>query len=453
MRRTAAVTISLLTVGAMVGLVGCSSNTTGNGTNSPKSITIAYESTDAFTALNDLFQKVKPEFEKANPGVTVKLQPIKANDDDYKTKVQLSQRSAETAPDVFYEDSYNIQADASAGYLLKLDKYLAKWADWPQFSDAAKAAGAGADGTYAVPLGVDTRVIWYNKPLLQKAGITVPWQPTSWQDVLDVAAKVKATSPDVIPFNMYIGQGMGEGAATSTILPLLYGTGDKFYDTASGKWIVGSQGAIDTLTFLQQLYKKGYTTTPAEALDGNIWQVILGTDFPKGKIAGTVEGSYLPSFWQAGGSYAWPDYSKDLGVALWPTQDGGGAKFVSVSGGWTLAVGAKSKNPQLAFDFLAMALNKENSLSYAKQNSQIAVRADVASDPSYLAANPFVGDVTKSVEFTHFRPSNADYPAVSVAFQKATEDVVVKGMSPADAAAAYDKAVIGIVGESNTIKQ
>ena len=446
MRHKMAVVVSLLIAGTLIATTGC----TSNGSNETKTLKIAYESTDAFTAMNDLFTKVKPEFEKAHPGVTVKLEPIKANDDGYKTKVQLSQRSADTAPDVFYEDSYNIQADASAGYLLKLDKYLAEWKDWSQFSDAAKAAGAGADGTYAVPLGVDTRVIWYSKPLLQKAGVSVPWQPTSWQDVLDMAAKVNATSPGVIPFNMYIGQGMGEGAATSTILPLLYGTSDKFYDSKSGKWVIGSQGMVDTLTFIQKLYKDGYATTPEAALDPNVWQVILGKDFPQGKIAGTVEGSYLPSFWQKGGTYAWPDYDKDLGVALWPTQDGGGAKFVSVSGGWTLAVGAKTKNPQLAFDFLAMALNKTNSLSYVVQNSQIAVRADVASDPTYLAANPFVEAISKSVQYTHFRPSNVDYPKVSIEFQKATEAVVLKGETPQAAADAYDKAVIALVGKDKT---
>lgn len=446
MRHKIAVVLSIIMAGTLLASTGCSSK----GSSEATTLKIAYESTDAFTAMNDLFTKVKPEFEKAHPGVTVKLEPIKANDDDYKTKVQLSQRSADTAPDVFYEDSYNIQADASAGYLLKLDKYLAEWADWSQFSAAAKAAGAGSDGTYAVPLGVDTRVIWYSKPLLEKAGVALPWQPKNWQDVLDVAAKVKAASPGVIPFNMYIGQGMGEGAATSTILPLLYGTNDKFYDSKSGKWVIGSQGVVDTLAFIQKLYKDGYATTPQAALDPNVWQVILGKDFPQGKIAGTVEGSYLPSFWQKGGTYEWADYAKDLGVALWPTQDGGGDKFVSVSGGWTLAVGAKSKNPQLAFDFLAMALNKTNSLSYVKQNSQIAVRADVASDPSYLAANPFVKDISESVQYTHFRPSNADYPKVSIAFQKATEAVVVKGQSPQDAATAYDQAVIGIVGKDKT---
>lgn len=439
--------LAIVATGAAA-LTGCS----GGGDQS-KTVTVMYESTDAFPVLNNLFTKVKPEFEKAHKGITVKLQPVKANDDDYKTKLQLAQRSPNTAPDVFYEDSYNVQADASAGYLLKLDPYLGKWSDWSQFTDAAKAAGAGTDGTYAVPLGVDTRVIWYNKSILEKAGVTVPWQPHSWQDILDTAAKVKATSPGVIPFNMYIGTGMGEGAATSTNLPLLLGAGDKYYNAKSGKWVLDEKAETDVLSFLNELYGKGYATTPQQALDPNIWQVLDGTDLKEGKLAGIVEGSYLPSFWQQGGSYPWPDYAKTLGVALFPTQTGSSPGYVSVSGGWTLAVGAKSKSPQLAFDFLAMALNKENALAYDKANSQLAARKDVAADPSYLASNPFMKDVSAAVQYTHFRPSTADYAKVSIAFQKATEQVVVKGESPAKATKDYEDAVIQIVGKDKTTKQ
>lgn len=78
--------LAVMATGAAV-LTGCSSS----GQAQAKTVTVMYESTDAFPVLNDLFTKIKPEFEKAHPGVTVKLQPIKANDDDYKTKLHLAE--------------------------------------------------------------------------------------------------------------------------------------------------------------------------------------------------------------------------------------------------------------------------------------------------------------------------------------------------------------------------
>ncbi|WP_369798093.1 extracellular solute-binding protein, partial [Cryobacterium sp. MLB-32] len=136
-----------------------------------KILKVAYIKTDAFTALDTLFTTAKADFEATHEGVTVELQPIAATDDDYKTKLALSQRSAATAPDIFYEDTTTLRADADAGYLLNLDEYVSGWEDWDQFTDAAKVAGASDDGSiYAVSLGTDTRAVWYSKPVFEAAG-------------------------------------------------------------------------------------------------------------------------------------------------------------------------------------------------------------------------------------------------------------------------------------------
>ncbi|MGV8897042.1 MAG: extracellular solute-binding protein [Rhodoglobus sp.] len=447
--------VSAISVAAMAALVlgACSAG----GESSDKTIKVVYEKTDSFTALDTLFTSVKAEFEKANPGVTVELQPIAADDNDYKTKLALSQRSADTAPDVFYEDTSNVRSDAEAGYLLNLDEYVAGWDDWSQFNDGAKLAGVGDDGSiYSVSLGTDTRVIWYNKNVLEAAGVSTPWQPGSWADILDVARKIKATQPGVVPFNLYAGTGTGEGTVMQGFWELLYGTdlgADSLYDSESQKWVVGSQGFIDSLEFLKTLYDDGLAVTPAEALDGNVWKSVFGELFPKDMLGATVEGSYTPSFWVKGGSYEWADYDKVMGTALFPTQDGQAPGGVSMSGGWTLAVGAKSKNPDLAFEFLTMALSFENALAYDNENAQIAVRDDVAADPSYVAANPFVQAVTDAVSVTHFRPATSDYAQISTAAQEATEAVITGQASPKDAAAAYDAAVEGVVGADKITKK
>ena len=450
MHKKAAFAISIATI-ASLALVGCSPSGPSSGqTKGNQTLKVVYEKTDSFTALDTLFKTVKTEFEKTHKGVTVDLQPVAADDDNYKLKLALSQRSAETAPDVFYEDTTNVRSDADAGYLLNLDKYVAKWADWSKFNAGAKNAGAGDNGSiYSVSLGTDTRVIWYNKNVLEKAGVSTPWQPKSWADILDTARKIKAAEPGVIPFNMYAGTGTGEGTVMQGFYELLYGTdkgANALYDQPSKKWVVGSKGFVDSLNFMKTLYGENLAVTPAQALDANVWKNVFGEWFPQNKLGATVEGSYTPSFWATGGSYPWADYAKVMGTAVFPTENGQKPGGVSMSGGWTLAVGAKSKSPQLAFDFLAMALNKKNALTYNNANAQIAVRTDVSADPSYLAANPFVKAVTDAVTVTHFRPATSDYTKISTEVQKATEAVVTGQASPKDAAAAYDKAIEGIVG-------
>jgi multiple sugar transport system substrate-binding protein len=124
-----------------------------------------------------------------------------------------------------------------------------------------------------------------------------------------------------------------------------------------------------------------------------------------------------------------------------------------MSGGWTLAVGAKTKAPDLAFKFLTTALNKKNALAFDVNNSQIAVRTDVASDPGYQAANPFVKAVSDLVGVTHYRPATADYPKISLAVQQATEAVITGKQSPAEAAAEYDASVKKLVGDAKVMQK
>lgn len=451
MHRPLRFAVTLAAIAVLLVTTACSSTPQVSG---GKTLKVIYQKSDSFTALDEVLQNAKKEFEAANSRVTIELQPIQANDDDYGTKLALAQRSGDTAPDVFYEDTFKVRSDVDAGYLLKLDSYLATWDDWAMFNEGAKAAGRGDDGgIYAVPLGTDTRAIWYNKTVLQKAGIPVPWQPTTWDEILDAARKMKAADPTLVPFNMYAGKGTGEGTVMQSFYELLYGTGSTLYDETEKKWVVGSQGFRDSLAFLKTLYDEQLAVTPAEALDSNVWKKVFGEWLPQGKMGATVEGSYAPSFWQKGGSYEWAGYTRDMGVAKFPTQKGQAPGGVSMSGGWTLAVGAKSKNPELAFNFLATAVNKKNASAFDINNSQIAVRKDVAAEPGYQAANPFVKDVSELVAVTHYRPATADYPRISTAVQVATESVITGRQSPADAAAEYDRTVEKLVGAAKVLKK
>ncbi len=90
-----------------------------------------------------------------------------------------------------------------------------------------RRAAKALDGkTYGVPMGTDTRALWYNKDLFAKAGLTVPWQPKNWDDVLAAARTVKAKLPGVTPLNVYSGKGAGEGASMQGLEMLLYGTAE-----------------------------------------------------------------------------------------------------------------------------------------------------------------------------------------------------------------------------------
>ncbi|OIH97987.1 extracellular solute-binding protein [Curtobacterium sp. MCBA15_001] len=434
---------------AAVGLAGCSSS----GSASSDTIKIAYQKFGAFQQLDAQMKTVKAEYEKANPGKKVTLVPIQAQENDYYTKLALMNKAAATAPDVMYEDTFLVKADAQAGYLLPLDKYTAKWKDWDQFYDNAKQAGQGVDGkTYGIPMGTDTRALWYNKDIFKKVGLPVPWQPKTWDDVLAAAKTIKEKDPGVIPFNIYSGKAQGEASTMQGFEMLLYGadgSGNTLYKDK--KWVTGSKQFEDSLQFVKDVYQGGLGPTPQQALDTNVGTTIAQTWLPKGQLAIDLDGSWQSGTWLKSGTAPWSDWSNVMGQAPMPTENGQSPGYNSMSGGWTLAVGKNSKNPQAAFDFISTFLNKDGSMKYDIENSQIAVRKDVSEDSEYDASNPTFKFFSGLVEHTNFRPATSDYSQISNAVQVAMESVMTGQQTPKQAAAAYDDSVVQTVGKQNTV--
>lgn len=386
---------------------------------------------------------IKKQFEAANPKATVNLQPIDASENDYYTKLELAMRSPRTSPDLAYEDTFLINSDIAAGYLTPLDDRLASWADWKQFKPNAKGAARGLDGkTYGVPDGTDVRAIWYNKQIFAKAGLPEAWQPKTWDEILTAARTIKAKVPGVIPLNIYSGTGVGEAASMQGFEMLLYGTPNgTLFDKTSQKWVVGSQGITDALTFIKTVFDSGLGPTPQEALAPTWGNTVAQSLLPTGKVAIDLDGSWISQNWVAGGAAPWPAWSATLGQAWLPTQTGQGTGKVTMSGGWTWAIPKNAQNPTAAWPLIQLLTSKAGELEYDIKGVQIPVRADVAADPSFAAANPTNTFFSNLVTDTIYRPAYSAYPQISLLIQQATEKIMTNSATPAQASKFYTQGV------------
>ncbi|WP_249124336.1 extracellular solute-binding protein [Saccharopolyspora erythraea] len=443
MRRRKA--MAVLTAGVLgVSLAACG----GSAASDPNTITVAYHRYGNTQNVDGWMQRVKQQYEQAHPGKTVKLDPVVAPESEYLSKLQLRMRSASTAPDVIYEDSFNLNSDVEAGYLAPLDERLAQWPEWNQYIDTTKQAGRAADGrTYGVPLDTDTRGLWYNRDLFARAGLPADWKPRTWEDVLAAARQVKQRFPDVIGLDMSLGKAEGESVSMQTVEMLLYGTETgTLYDEQQKKWIAPSRGFADAMSFLSTAIGENLTQSKAQIADAQYDKTARDELAQQGKVAIRLDGSFAAGNWDAAG---WKNWSETMSATAMPTQFGQAPGSVSMSGGWTLALSASGKKQDDAFEFVKLAMSKDNVVEYSIASGNLPARQDAAADPRVADATPVTRFWIGLLGNTHYRPALPEYPKVSEEIQQSVLEVV-DGRPPVEVADKWAQSVSRVVEAANT---
>jgi len=397
-------------------------------------------------------QSVIPAFEAANPDITVTLNQFGGEDAQLTQQLALD-FSTGAGPDISGFDGFLIPSFAEGGLLKSLDELIGEpyetWEGWDHISPGIRSILSYQGETYGVGLGTDVRMIHVREDLLEKAGIPADWQPTSWSDVLEAARTLKDSGVE-FPLQLNAGVAMGEATTMQGYWMALLGTGEGVTDE-SGKYIVASQGILDTLN----LYKTIYVD---EDLGDQRAQLLADgrnrtfANFRDGKTAMLVEGDWFyRSVTAPGAEFEVADRDTVMSWKEMPAQEPGagihGQDFVSISGGTGYVINPNTDSPQEAWKFLAYMMSQEQMTAFQDYQPGIRSRDDVP-----IPDSAFLTETSQTLlPLTTARPNDANYNSVSQEIQRMTEAVVSGELSPEEAMAQYKASVIGIVGEENTV--
>lgn len=429
----------------------------GGSTGAKQKITWTFRDDGSELETNALYKWVKAGYESWDKKDQVELDiaPITASEGDYFTKIALQLSDAASCPDLVCEDTFQLPNDVSAGYLTNLDSYLESYSDWNdgKYYDSMKKAVTGGDGSvYGIPYCTDTRGLWYNRSVLETAGVIAKgedWAPASWQEIMDACAKIKENCPDVVPFWCNSGVATGEATSMQTYEMLLYGTGERLIDD-DGKWIVNSDGIKDSLQFLSDIYTNGYGPSLSLVLNGQASNTSAREYLPQGKLGISMDGIWITGNWKEGGAAPWDNYENEVGLAAMPTSQGQDPKTVTLAGGWAFSIPENSDAKDITFEFVKHLMDPSNYLQGILNQGNICTRTDIAEEETYVA-QPFFAQATALLETADFRPQNDQYSTVSTSIQKMVESVV-SGASPEDAMKQYGTDVARDVGDDNVKK-
>ncbi|GAA3340143.1 hypothetical protein GCM10017714_18670 [Curtobacterium pusillum] len=326
-----------VTAALALGMSACSGSSSGSATK-----TIVWSTWGTPQELTS-FKAFDKKFMTEHPDIKVVLQPV-ADYGDYHTKL-LAELASGTAPDLFYIGDDKIGQFVNSNALMPLTELMESKDSKTKPSDFAEGLyGAAKSGgkIYAAPNDSNPDAFWYDKVALKQAGIT--------EDPATLAAEGKWTTKTFLEMNKKLHDAGLTGTMFwnywSTHYSWISSQGGKAF-TKSGKFVANTdRTSIDAVDTLAQNFQDK-TFVVADTLPEG-----AGADsiFVSHKAGFFVQGRYTIGTVKAAGD------PQDYDVAPWPTPTGKAAP-TGVAASY-LAINAKTKNKDAAFEFFTSYLSK-----------------------------------------------------------------------------------------------
>ena len=348
--------------------------------------------------------KLVEEYEADHPGVKIEVSVYSWNDVDAKVKEMVD---AGKAPDMAQIGAYADYADA--GLLYPADDLLSI----PVQADfAAQLATAGQlDGVqYGMPFAASTRLLFYNKTLFAKAGIT---PPTTWDELAADAEALKAKGVK-FPYALPLGP---EEAQAETMQWLLSGGGG--YTDGSGGYGIDSPENVETFTWLRDELVGKELTGPVAPAELNRADAFAA--FADGQV-GMLNGH--PSLMKMA-----DEKGVKYGMVPMPGINGESKATMGVAD-WMLAFKQNGHKEQIG-EFLDFVYDRENVLDFSREYDLLPVTTSASEVMSASAEDKALQPFLKELPLAELYPvSKTSWAQVSAEVKKRIGKAVAPGGSP-----------------------
>ncbi|SXF54622.1 extracellular solute-binding protein [Klebsiella variicola] len=274
--------------------------------------------------------------------------------------------------------------------------------------------------TLGMPWILDTKYLYYNKAMLDKAGIKTP--PASWQQVMDDAKVLK--DKGIVKYPLVWSWSQAE-ALVCDYTTLVSGFGGSFYQ--NGKLDFSTPASLKAVTLMKTSLDQ-VLSNPAsrEYLEEDVRKA-----FSNGDAAFALNWTYMYNMAND------PKQSKvagDVGIVPAPgdTPDKPGA----VNGSMGLGIAKASQHPEEAWQYIHYLTSQPVQDKYAKLS--LPVWKASYQDPAVAKGQEsLIAAADKSLNVMLSRPETADYSRLSNTLQqqlqsvlqgKATPDVALKAV-------------------------
>lgn len=318
-------------------------------------------------------------FEKLHPDVKVEHQSVPFESMNATIEARIG--AQDSSIDVMLVDSPRVPAMVSRGYLLKLENLREEIK--PVVTELALKGMEVNGEIYTLPFWTSTQLMFYNKDLLDKAGVSYPGAAEAdrmtYDQVIEAGKKAQAAgAKNGFVFEqidryyqlqpIFESNGAGSG---------LTGEGNLTPDITNEKWIEGA-------TFYSKLFADG----------------VSPRGIPTNQISATFTAGETAYY--VGGPWQFKGFTETEGLkfGVAPVPYTAGGKPVTPTDSWAIGLNPYSAKPELAMELAKfMTLNPEGALASVANNPIPPV--NLTAFQTYIdgiaTTYPAIGDDAKAI--------------------------------------------------------
>lgn len=302
----------------------------------------------------EILKPIIANFEAQNPDVKIEFMHIPQN---YFQKLHLLLAS-NLAPDVIFINNLNLPVYQN--YLMDLTDYADKNIFFEQTLQSLSVNGK----VLAIPRDASNLVIYYNKDLFKKQGITPPTTNWTFNDLLEIGLQFKKHNIFGISFE----------EAPLFYLPYLMSNGGGILSDDLKTEIIDTPQSQAGLKFYADLRNK-YNISPKKSQSAS---ATMAQMFLQQKLAMHLSGRWLVPKYRESADFDWD-------IINFPNGNNGSIVPMDASG-W--AIYKNTKHKDLAIKFVQYLSSKENIEKMTSSGLITPARIDVANSECFLKDKP-----------------------------------------------------------------
>ncbi len=353
-------------------------------------------------SIKPAINQIIANFEKQNPNIKVKQTELTWSNGHEKIAIALSSNSG---PDLLELGSDWIPEFVEAGRITDVTANLKSI--YKEYNGWSPVRNNGS--LYGMPWILGTRVMYYNRDLLQLAGYDSLYIPINLNQFRETIYKV-----DSLDKNIY---GWGSNAAEKhrlykKFLPFFWSFDATFYSLNNQYSIVSSMESGNALTFYKEL------NDSCAMIDT---QRRLEDAFLNGKIGVVLSGDWLLKRIKS----EKPNFN--FATGLFPGKTTAGKSFL---GGEYLVVNQDSQNKGAALKLMKFLTQPENELIFCRANSSANPSNIKATKDKFFTDDPNLMTFVKQLKLSIPPPFEPTWVYIEDEFEQAVERALFEKMGP-----------------------